>query len=79
MFVLDSMLKLAAEGDWQRVVQRCAWCSRVADQHGNYVIAHALSDETIYSDGICPACAGNALAELARRSARRAVLAAAAA
>jgi formate dehydrogenase maturation protein FdhE len=72
MQALDSLLEVAAaEAEWTRVVQRCAWCGRVADEHGQYVVAVAVDADTVFTDGMCPACAARALASLAERRARR--------
>jgi galactose-1-phosphate uridylyltransferase len=68
MLALDSMLKLAASADeWTRVVHRCAWCKRVADERGEYSRIVVLGEATVVTDGICPRCGKRALAELAER------------
>jgi len=74
---LDSELKRAAEqADWSRVVHRCAWCKRVADAQGEYVLPRELDADTVVTDGMCPACGTRALALLARRRLDREQLAA---
>ena len=79
MSALDSMLKQAAESAWDRVVQRCAWCGRIADSTGRYVTPPPVFDAaTVFTDGMCPQCGTRALAAISRRSARRDQLAAAA-
>ena len=71
MPALDSLLeRAAASAEWTHVVQRCAWCGRVANEHGEYVTAVAMRPETVFSDGMCPPCAAHALASLAERRAR---------
>lgn len=67
MDALDAMLKTAAEADWTHVVQRCAWCGRIADEHGNYVVARLVDASTVFTDGMCPPCGHKALATLAGR------------
>jgi ribosomal protein S27AE len=74
MPALDSMLKIAAEAEWTRVVQRCAWCGRMANEHGQYVAAVAVTAETVFTDGMCPTCGARALASLADRARRRQTL-----
>jgi hypothetical protein len=66
---LETMLKSAANGDnWTHVVHRCAWCSRVMDEHGNYINVVPVGDATVATDGMCAACATRALAQIAERS-----------
>ena len=65
---LESELKRAAdEADWSRVVHRCAWCKRVADAQGHYVLAVELDESTVITDGMCPACGVRAMAKLTAR------------
>jgi hypothetical protein len=71
MPALDSLLKVAAEAEWTRVVQRCAWCGRVANERGQYGVAVVVDADTVFTDGMCPACGARALASLADRRARR--------
>jgi hypothetical protein len=67
---LDVMLKRAAAADaWTHVVHRCAWCQRVVDAHGEYANAACLDSSTVVTDGMCPACGTQALAQLALRRA----------
>jgi hypothetical protein len=51
---LDFLLKAAAEADWTDVVRRCAWCGRIADQHGRYRVATVVDASTVFTDGMCP-------------------------
>jgi DNA-directed RNA polymerase subunit RPC12/RpoP len=65
---LESELKrAAAEADWSRVVHRCAWCKRIADAHGHYVLALEPEESTVITDGMCPPCGTRALAKLTAR------------
>lgn len=73
---LDELLKAAAEADWAHVVRRCAWCGRIADRQGQYRIAVAVDASTVFTDGMCPPCAGRGLAMVRRRRASRLKLAA---
>jgi hypothetical protein len=70
---LEMLLATAARSsDWERmVVHRCAWCSRVADSERIYRVVTDAPRSTVTTDGMCPACAATALAQLAaRREAR---------
>jgi hypothetical protein len=59
--------RAAAEADWTQVVHRCAWCHRVADTRGEYVVSHELAPDTVVTDGMCPACGVRAMARVAAR------------
>jgi len=67
---LDSLLKSAAEADWTNVVRRCAWCERIADQHGHYRKVTLVEPRTVYTDGMCPPCGARGLASIRRRTLR---------
>jgi hypothetical protein len=68
--VLVLMLKRAAAADgWTRVIRRCAWCRRCLDTHGAYVDPASLQPHTVVTDGMCPTCGTQALADLAQRRA----------
>jgi hypothetical protein len=70
---LATLLAAAARSsDWQRlVVHRCAWCSRVADCQSIYRVMPDAPRSTVTTDGMCPACAARALAQLAARKRTR--------
>jgi hypothetical protein len=73
---LDTLLAAAARSsDWERlVVHRCAWCSRVADSESIYRVMPNASRSTATTDGMCPACAATALAQLAARKKARSLV-----
>jgi hypothetical protein len=74
---LESELKrAAAEGDWSQVVHRCAWCNRIADAHGMYVLSQQLAPDAVVTDGMCPSCGQRALARVAARRLARELAAA---
>jgi hypothetical protein len=71
MDALRLMLRQAARSDdWQRaVVHRCAWCKRVAAPDGTYDDRPRLVPATsVVTDGICPTCGAEALAQIRRRA-----------
>ena len=72
---LDTLLAAAARSsDWERlVVHRCAWCSRVADSDRIYRVEPGAPRSAATTDGMCPACAATALAQLAARKKARSV------
>ena len=72
IFDLDAMLKSAAEADWTHVVRRCAWCGRIADQHGRYRHLAVVDQATVFTDGMCPTCGSHGLAAVRRRTLRTA-------
>jgi hypothetical protein len=69
MHTLDSMLKQAATADqWTHVIHRCAWCKRIVDEHGEYTNLVVLDEtRTVVTDGMCPQCGAQALAQIAAR------------
>jgi len=67
---LEALLKSAAEADWTNVVRRCAWCGRVADNHGHYRKMALLEPTQVYTDGMCPPCGARGLASVRRRTRR---------
>jgi hypothetical protein len=73
---LDALLKSAADADWTNVVRRCAWCDRVADEHGRYRTVTVMDPTRVYTDGMCPPCGNRSLAALRKRSMHRLGLAA---
>jgi len=76
---LEARLRNAARSpDWQSDVwHRCAWCGRVADRNGTYVEHRDLSPTRVTTDGMCPACATQALARVEMRAPRAQLLQAA--
>jgi predicted RNA-binding Zn-ribbon protein involved in translation (DUF1610 family) len=68
METLSAMLKCAADADaWTRVVRRCAWCRRVANEQGEYAAISVLDPQAVVTDGMCPACGRRALVEVMAR------------
>jgi hypothetical protein len=73
---LDAFLRVAAsESAWTRVVHRCAWCGRVANGRGQWT-RRAIPAGEVTTDGMCPACGAQALAQVTARRQRGASLAA---
>ncbi len=65
---LEARLQQAAVADnWRNIVHRCAWCERAFDERGAYLTVIALDSMMVATDGMCPACATSALAQIARR------------
>jgi hypothetical protein len=70
---LESLLSYAATAEgWAKVVHRCAWCQRIFDERGVYMVAVALDRTTVITDGMCPPCGTRGLAQLAGRTRRAA-------
>jgi hypothetical protein len=64
----EARLRLAATAKgWTRVVQRCVWCHRVMDKHGDYTDIVAVDDSIVATDGVCPRCRARAQADIATR------------
>jgi hypothetical protein len=73
---LDMLLKLAAHTpDWGRVIHRCAWCGRVLNDRGEWVM-RPIDASAVTTDGMCAACGSRNLAQVGMRAVRRMSLAA---
>lgn len=76
MSTLDVLLRLAADTpDWGKVRHRCAWCGRVQNDRGEWVM-RPIDASAVTTDGMCPACGSRNLAQVGMRTLRRVSLAA---